>query len=152
MNKLNLKWKISLLMVCVLLVTLLTLSYQIYLSSSKTIQNQVNKNLITVQYLYKDKINSLISSINKQVKSVSNNPSTHGALEVIMGLAKGENDDEKMLEYFNTFLPSNFLVYSGNSGLDTELNLDKKYIKGICKINGDLITILEIEKLIQTII
>ncbi|MFW6007864.1 MAG: hypothetical protein ACOCP8_01255 [archaeon] len=69
-----------------------------------------------------------------------------------MGLAKGENDDEKMLEYFNTFLPSNFLVYSGNSGLDTELNLDKKYIKGICKINGDLITILEIEKLIQTII
>lgn len=122
MKKLNLKWKISLVMVCVLFIVLVVLSYQIYLSSSAIVKEEVNKNVNIIQYLYNDKINRLMLSIDKQVNNIMQDDAINSPFEVIVEMSSMYNNAEEEKEFLSDFFSQPGMVYNASGKLNLLIN------------------------------
>lgn len=117
-GSLRLKWKISMVMVCILFLVLVVLSYQIYNSSSGIVKEEVNRNLDMIKYLHKDKINSLVNELNSQIKNITTDDIVYSTLELLNGMVGDNQGIEETKESIGSLINSSFILTAGQKLFD----------------------------------
>lgn len=104
----SLRWKISAIIIVILLLTLGSISYLTFNSASKIVRDQIDKNINLVSKSYQSNVESMLKTLDRQINSISSNSAFNGYFSLMEGLYPGQNatqkQKEEFLDYIDTFM------------------------------------------------
>lgn len=96
----SLKWKISAIIVLILLMVLGTISYLTFNSASEIVRNQIDENINLVASSYQTNVEAMLKTLDRQIDSISSDSSFNGYFELMEGLYPGSEAEPEAGEEF----------------------------------------------------
>ncbi|MGM0549021.1 MAG: methyl-accepting chemotaxis protein [Bacillota bacterium] len=100
----SLRWKISAIMIIILLLALGSISYLTFNSASKIVRDQIDKNINLVANSYQSNVESMLNILDRQINSITSNSSFNGYFSLMEGLYPGQNSTQKQKEEFLAYI------------------------------------------------
>jgi methyl-accepting chemotaxis protein len=135
-GSLKLKWKISIVMVSILLAVLVVLSFQIYYSASGIVEGEVDKNLDMVKYFHKDKLNSLIKEMDRQLQIIGNNSNIYSTLEMLSGVISEKTAIEEAKTLIDSIIGGTYSFSAGQELFELTNNVEYAEFAYVTLFNG----------------
>ncbi|NLM96160.1 MAG: methyl-accepting chemotaxis protein [Halanaerobiaceae bacterium] len=115
----SLKWKISMVLVCILIVVLVSISLVIYYSASGIVKGQIDEKIGLLSENYKNNVNSLINGIEKHMDNILNDIVVYGYIEIVNLMYPGVNADKaEMEDFYSSMSRINTSQYSSANQLN----------------------------------
>ena len=96
----SLKWKISAVIVVILLVVLGAISYLTFNSAAEIVRNQIDENINLVASSYQSNVEVMLRTLDRQIASIDSNSSFNGYFTLMEGLYSGDEADSEAGEEF----------------------------------------------------
>ncbi|MFW5718751.1 MAG: methyl-accepting chemotaxis protein [Halanaerobium sp.] len=120
----SLKWKISAVIMIILLLVLAAISLLAFNSASEIVRNQIDENIGLIASSYQNSVESMLNTIERQMQLLTTNENLDSYLSVITGMYPGQDADqdeiESFLEDIDTF---SGLQYSAAQALNNSSDL-----------------------------
>mgnify|MGYP006286331477 CR=1 FL=1 len=102
----SLKWKISAIIVLILLLVLTTISYITFDSASEIVREQINENINLVAASYQSNVDAMLKTLDRQIDSIKSDSSFNGYFTLMEGLYPGVDADPETREEFTANIDS----------------------------------------------
>ncbi|TDO84628.1 methyl-accepting chemotaxis protein [Halanaerobium saccharolyticum] len=89
----SLKWKISAVIVIILLMVLGAISYLTFNSAAEIVRNQINENINLVASSYQSNVEAMLKTLDRQIDSIDSDSSFNGYFTLMEGLYPGKDAD-----------------------------------------------------------
>lgn len=96
----SLKWKISAIIVVILLLVLGAISYLTFNSASEIVRNQIDENINLVASSYQSNVEAMLKTLDRQIDSIDSNSSFNGYFALMEGLYPGNDAAAEAREEF----------------------------------------------------
>ncbi|PTW00867.1 methyl-accepting chemotaxis protein [Halanaerobium saccharolyticum] len=112
----SLKWKISAIIVLILLLVLGTISYITFNSASEIVREQIDENINLIAASYQSNVDAMLKTLNRQIDSISSDSSFNGYYTLMEGLYPGgevtAEQREEFLANIDSFLSMEYSTAS----------------------------------------
>ena len=102
----SLKWKISAVIVLILLLVLTTISYITFDSASEIVREQIDENINLVAASYQSNVEAMLKTLNRQIESIKSDGSFNGYFTLMEGLYQGPEAEPAAKEEFTASIDS----------------------------------------------
>lgn len=86
----SLKWKISAVIVVILLIVLGAISYLTFNSAAEIVRNQIDENINLVASSYQSNVEAMLKTLDRQIDSIDSDSSFNGYFTLMEGLYPGK--------------------------------------------------------------
>jgi methyl-accepting chemotaxis protein len=129
----SLKWKISAIIVLILLLVLSTISYITFNSASEIVRDQINENINLVAASYQSNVDAMLKTLDRQVETIKSDGSFNGYYTLMEGLYAGAEAEAGAKEEFkasiDSFLSMEFATASALGSVSKNIeNIEFAYL------------------------
>ncbi|MGP3778100.1 methyl-accepting chemotaxis protein [Halanaerobium saccharolyticum] len=96
----SLKWKISAIILLILLVVLGAISYITFNSASEIVRNQINENINLIASSYQNNVDAMLKTLDRQIDTIDSNSSFNGYFSLMEGLYPADDAASEAKEEF----------------------------------------------------
>jgi len=96
----SLKWKISAIIILILLLVLGAISYLTFNSASEIVRNQIDENINLVASSYQTNVKAMLKTLDRQIDTIKSNSSFNGYFALMEGLYPGGEAEAGAREEF----------------------------------------------------
>ncbi|RAK07881.1 methyl-accepting chemotaxis protein [Halanaerobium saccharolyticum] len=102
----SLKWKISAVIVVILLIVLGAISYLTFNSAAEIVRNQIDENINLVASSYQSNVEAMLKTLDRQIDSIDSDSSFNGYFTLMEGLYPGSESEPEAREEFTVNIDS----------------------------------------------